>query len=118
MANTFRDLIVWKKAHQLVLDIYRVTKNFPQEERFGLISQVKRSASSIPTNIVEGQKRKSTKDFLHFLNMADGSLEETKYHLILSKDLHYLPEDQFEDLNQKCDEIGRMLSGLQRSLKP
>ena len=116
--KTFRDLLVWQKSHALVLEIYKITQSFPKEERFGLVAQIRRSASSIPTNIVEGQKRKSTKDYLHFLNMADGSLEETKYHLILSKDLGYLSNGQFTSLTQSCDEIGRMLSGLQKSLTP
>ena len=118
MAGTFRDLLVWKKTHAFVLEIYQITKSFPKEEKFGLVSQIRRSASSIPTNIVEGQKRNSPKDFLHFLNMADSSLEETKYLLILSKDLKYLDETNFMNLSSKCDEIGKMLSGLQKSLKP
>ena len=114
--KTFRDLVVWKKSHALVLEIYKTTQAFPKEERFGLIAQIRKSASSIQTNIVEGQKRKSTKDYLHFLNIADGSLEETKYHLILSKDLGYLNDQQYLSLNESCDEIGRMLAGLQKSL--
>ncbi|MDD5226962.1 MAG: four helix bundle protein [Candidatus Omnitrophica bacterium] len=115
--KTFKDLIVWQKAHALTLAIYRVTKTFPQDEKFGIISQLRRSASSIATNIVEGHKRNGRKDFLHFLNLADASLEETKYHLILSRDLAYLNESDFEQLNLKCEEVGRILYGFQKSLK-
>ena len=114
--RTFRDLIVWQKAHLLVLGIYKVTKSFPSEEKFGLASQLRRSAASIPTNIVEGYKRKSRKEFLHFLNVGETSLEETKYHLLLARDLGYVEESEFTHLSDLCDEVGRMLSGLQRSL--
>ena len=115
--KTFRELIVWQKAHALTLEIYRITRVFPQDEKFGLVSQLRRSASSIATNIVEGHKRNGRKDFLHFLNLADASLEETKYHLILSRDLDYLTENDFNQLNLKCEEVGRILYGFQKSLK-
>ena len=114
--KTFRDLVVWQKAHSLVLEIYKISKTFPSDEKFGLISQVRRSASSVATNIVEGYKKKGNKEFLHFLNIADCSLEETKYHLLLSKDLDYLDQDDFDRLLSSCDEIGRMLFKLQQSL--
>lgn len=114
--TTFRDLKVWQKAHALVLEVYKTTQVFPSEEKFGLTSQLRRSAASIPTNVIEGHKRKGKKEFLYFLNLADASLEETKYHLILSSDLGYLGNEDFESLMHKCDEIGRMLHGLQKSL--
>lgn len=113
---TFRDLGVWQKSHGLVLEIYRLTKEFPGDERYGLTMQLRRSAASVPTNIAEGFKRKSKKDFAHFLNVADTSLEETKYHCILAHDLNYLSQESFEDLYSRCEEIGRMLCGLSRSL--
>ena len=113
--RTFKDLLVWKKAHALVLEVYKATQAFPKEEQFGLVAQIRRSASSIPTNIVEGQKRNSTKDCLHFLNMSDASLEETKYLLILSRDLSYLDGEASERISILCDEVGRLLSALQRS---
>ena len=116
--KSFRELKVWNKSHILVLSIYKTTKLFPNEEKFGLTSQIRRSAASIPTNIVEGFKRKSNKDFIHFLNLADASLEETKYHLILSKDLDYIDCTTYNDLMEKCDEIGKMLFGLQKKLNP
>lgn len=114
--STFKELKVWQKAHLLVLEIYRITQEFPSEEKFGLISQLRRSATSIATNIVEGNRRKTRKDYLYFLNLADSSLEETKYHLMLSKDLNYIGEEKFDHTFTMCNEIGRMLFGLQRSL--
>lgn len=115
--NTFKNLKVWEKAHCLVLETYKVTKYFPSEEKFGLVSQIRRAASSIPTNLAEGSKRKSKKDFAHFVNVAEGSLEETKYTLFLSYELNYLNKDELDKLNEMCDDIGRMLSGLYKNLK-
>jgi four helix bundle protein len=114
--KSFTELKVWEKSHLFVLEIYKVTKNYPTDERFGLISQIRRSASSVPTNIVEGFKRKGNKEFSHFLNFADASLEETKYHLILSRDLGYLTKEQFRCTYEMSEEIGRMLFGLQKKL--
>ena len=115
--TTFKDLTVWQKAHKLVLDIFQATKSFPAEEKYGLATQLRRAAVSVPTNIAEGFKRKSKKDFSHFLNIADTSLEETKYHLLLAEDLGYLPSQLSRHPQEQCDEIGRMLCGLNRSLK-
>ncbi|MCD6422533.1 MAG: four helix bundle protein [Elusimicrobia bacterium] len=115
--KTFKELKVWQKAHQLVLEIYKITRSFPKEERFGLVIQIRRSVSSIPTNIVEGFKRKSKKDFAYFLNIAESSLEETKYHLLLAHDLKYISNTVYNKLLELCDEIGKMLNGLQSSLK-
>lgn len=112
----FRNLKVWEKAHNLVLEVYSITKKFPDEEKFGLISQIRKSASSVPTNIVEGCKKSTGRDFLRFLNIAETSLEETKYHLILSKDLKYISQENFKILYEKCEEIGRMLSGLKKKV--
>lgn len=114
--TTFDDLDVWKKAHQFVLEIYRVTRKYPDEERFGLVSQIRRSAVSACANMAEGGK-KSTKDFVRFLDIAQGSLEETKYHLILSRDLNYLSAEEYGKFAAQADEIGRMLHGLLRSLR-
>jgi four helix bundle protein len=80
------NLEVWKLAHQLTIDVYKITQTFPKTEQFGLVSQVRRSVSSIPTNIIEGQARQYKKEFIQFLYIAKGSLEETNYHLYLSKD--------------------------------
>ena len=114
--RSFQDLQVWQKGHSLVLEVYRKTKDFPGEERFGLVSQIRRSAASVCANIAEGGK-KSTKEFLRFLEIADGSLEETKYHLILSRDLGYIDLESYGNLENLCNEIGRMLNALIRSLR-
>ncbi|MCB4790321.1 MAG: four helix bundle protein [Elusimicrobia bacterium] len=113
----FKNLKVWEKAHQLVLSIYVITKTFPEEEKFGLISQIRRAASSVPTNIVEGCKKNSNREFIHFLNIAETSLEETKYHLILSRDLKYISTTDTEVIYRECEEIGKMISGLKKKLK-
>ncbi len=120
MAKTFKELKVWQRAHELVLAVYRTAESYPVSERYGLTSQIRRSAASVATNIVEGHKRASDKDFAHFLNMADGSLEETKYHLLLAHDLNYLDTVEYEKLMILADEVGRMLAGFQRvvSYKP
>ena len=114
---TFRNLKVWQKAHEMALEIYKGTKTFPSSEKYGLIAQIRRSAVSVATNIVEGYKRKSSKDFAHFLNIADSSLEETKYHLLLACDLNYLCKSDYERLLVLADEVGRMLYGFQKNLK-
>ena len=96
--------------------IYRVTSFFPKHERYGLIAQLRRSAVSIATNIVEGSKRKSRRDFAHFIDIADGSLEETKYHFLLARDLKYLEGGDFIRIDEMCDEVGRMLYGFHKKL--
>lgn len=88
-ARSFRDLIVWQKAHQFVLLVYRYTKSFPKEEIYGLSSQFRRSAISIPANIAEGFKKRSRTDKARFMNISQGSLEECRYYLILAADLGY-----------------------------
>ena len=108
--TSFQDLIVWQKSHELVLDVYKITRNFPSEEKFGLISQMRRSAVSIPANIAEGFKRKGIRDKLNFYNISQASLEELKYYLILSKDLTYLTDNY--DLLRKSDEVGKLLYKL------
>ncbi|MFH0773954.1 MAG: four helix bundle protein [bacterium] len=88
-ARSFQDLIVWQKAHQFVLNIYIFTRKFPKEEMYGLTSQFRRSAASIPANIAEGFKKKGRADKVRYLNIAQGSLEESRYYLILANDLEY-----------------------------
>jgi four helix bundle protein len=112
--NDFIDLAVWKKSHELTLEIYKLTKIFPNEERFGLIQQMRRAAVSVPANIAEGFKRKGLKDKIHFYNIAQGSLQELRYYLILGKDLEYINDSKnFWGLT---DEIGKMLNGLIKSI--
>ena len=115
--KSFFDLDVWKKAHAFVLKLYKTTKKFPPEERYGITSQIRRSAISIPTNISEGTGRWTTKELLHFLNISRGSLEETKYLLLLSKDLQFLDNTMYNEFRCELDEIGKMLNGLINSLR-
>jgi len=117
MAGTFKEIKVRQKAHLLVLEIYKISESFPHSERYSLTSQLRQSSASVPTNIVEGYKRRSDKDFAHFLNLADSSLEETKYHLFLAQDLGYLDKISYARLSVLSDEIGRMLYGFRNKLK-
>ena len=110
-------LVVWQKSHKLVLKIYDITKEFPKDELFGLISQLRRAAVSIPSNIVEGKARGSKVEYRRFLFIARGSLEEVKYQLLLAKDLHYIDKEVYRELDKATDEIGRLLGGLIKSIK-
>ncbi len=110
---TFKDLRVWKKAHELVLEIYKLTENFPKREMYSLTSQLRRSAVSIPANIAEGHKKSGLADKVRFLNIAQGSLEETRYYLILAQDLAY---GSTGDLESQIDDIGRMLYGYAKTI--
>ncbi len=110
-------LEVWKLAHQLTLEIYKVSKQFPKTEVYGLVSQIRRSASSVPTNIVEGNGRQHKKEFIQFLYIAKGSLEEVNYQLFLAKDLKYINEEQYTSLFEMCTRIKMMLYKLIKSLK-
>lgn len=105
-------LLVWQRAHLLVLKIYEVTNNFPKEEIWGLTSQIRRAAVSVPSNIVEGKARGSRNDFKRFLLIARGSLEEVKYQSLLAKDLKYMNDGQYEELTAIIDIVGRLLGGL------
>ena len=109
-------LEVWKKAHDLTMSVYLITKQFPKEEMFGLTSQIRRSVTSIPTNIVEGQARQYAKEFKQFLYIAKGSLAETHYHLYLAKNLSYLTEDAYQPLDHQIISIKMMLAKLIKSL--
>jgi four helix bundle protein len=106
----FQQLEVWKKAHELVLITYQVTKEFPREERFGLVSQMRRAAVSVPANIAEGFKRRGINEKIRFYNIAEGSLEELKYFFILANDLGYVTSN--DDLLAQADTVGRLLYGL------
>lgn len=105
-------LIVWQKSHELVLKVYEITKGFPREELFGLTSQIRRAAVSVPSNIVEGKARGSNKEYKRFLLIARGSLEEVKYQLLLAKDLKYVDEVVYKETLAMADETGKMLNGL------
>lgn len=117
MLKSFRELEVWQKAHGLVLETYRVTDKFPDRERFGIVSQIRRSAASIPANIAEGFGRRTTKELLQFLANANGSLEETRYFLILGRDLGYMANTDFDNMEKRCSSVAQMIAALARSLR-
>ena len=106
LARSFQELVVWQKAHQWVLNVYRMTARFPRHELFGLTSQLRRAAVSVPANIAEGFKRRSKPDKLRFYNISQGSLEESRYYHILAQDLRYCVSGP---LMVSIDEIARML---------
>ena len=114
----FRNLQVWQKAHQFTLNVYRATKRFPDDERFGLTSQLRRAASSIEANLAEGCARGGDADFARFVQIAAGSASEVKCHLLLSRDLGYLESADYESLNAAAVEVKRMLIALLKSLRP
>ena len=114
--KSYRELGVWQKAMDLVVECYRIAKLLPKTELYGLTSQIQRAAVSIPANIAEGQGRSHTKEFLNHLSMAYGSLMELETHLQIAARLEYVePDSVFEPLEQ-CAEVGRMLNGLRRKL--
>lgn len=112
-ARTFQDLIVWQKAHEFVLSVYRSTESFPKKEVYGLTSQFRRAAVSIPANIAEGFRKTGKSDKYRFLNIAQGSLEECRYYLILAKDLGYI--DSTELISQ-LEEVSRLLNAYSKSI--
>nr|WP_317632061.1 four helix bundle protein [uncultured Flavobacterium sp.] len=113
----YKKYTIWEKSHLLVLDIYKTTKLFPKDELFGLISQMRRSSSSIPTNIAEGAGRKGDKEFCRFLYIAYGSANELEYQIILSKDLNYIDTEISNSLIFKIEEIKKMLNKLISTLE-
>ena len=110
MSFSFKDIIAWRKAHQFVLLVYKVTKNFPEWERYGLCSQFQRAAVSIAANIAEGYKKLSKADKLRLMNVAQGILEECRYYVLLSKDLGYIPENDYLCLNNSIEETSKFLN--------
>ncbi len=114
---SYRELIVWQKAMDLVESIYQVTKKFPKEELYGLTNQIRRAAVSIPSNIAEGQARQSTKEFLYFLSIAQGSRAEVETQLLIAERLKYINQETTDSLINLLEEITRLLRGLANSLK-
>lgn len=112
----WKDLDVWKKSHEFVLKMYDVLKTFPKHENYVLTDQIRRAVISVPANIVEGQSRKTTKEYRQFLYNARGSLEEVRYFLLLSKDLGYLDNTVFQLLEADSEILSKMLNGLIKSL--
>ena len=114
--KSVEDLEVFKKAHGLTLKLYRVSKKFPEEERFNLTSQLRRAAVSIGANLMEGGHRLNRKEFRQFAGISKGSVGELKYYLLLSRDLEYISQAEYPILRAEADEISKMLNGLIRSL--
>ena len=115
--KSFEDLVVWKKAHDVVLIIYKLLEKFPKEEKYRIIDQLVRAVVSIPTNISEGFGRYTNKDYVHFLIIARGSVSEVKYLVLLSKDLRYISITEYNELKKELDDIGKMINGLINSLR-
>ena len=113
-SKSFTDLIVWQKAHESVLNVYKLSANFPKNEIYGLIPQFRKAAVSIPANIAEGFVKKGKLDKLRFYNIAQGSIQECKYYIILSKDLNYLED---ENLINLLDEVAKLLQSYMNTLK-
>ena len=115
--QAFENLRVWQDAHALTLDIYRATRAFPRDEQYGLTSQMRRSAASVPANLAEGTARGSDADFARFVQIASGSAAETAYHLRLASDLAYLEESHAGELAEQTAAVRRQLAGLLRTLR-
>ncbi len=111
LIKTFREILAWQKAHELVLIVYKITEGFPKDELFALTSQMRRCAVSIASNIAEGFKRKTKSDSVHFYNMSEGSLEELKYQLLLSRDISYISSETYENVNNLAGEVGKLING-------
>lgn len=114
--STYKDLIAWQKSIALVTDIYTLTKTFPVDEKFGLISQLNRAVISIPSNIAEGWGRELSKNYLQFLRVSRGSLMEVETMILISKNLNYINEKDFLEITKKIEEIRKILHGLIKSI--
>lgn len=114
--NSVEEITVWNYAHEFVIEIYKITNDFPNTERFGIVSQLRRSAASIPANISEGFYRKTLKELIQFLYISRGSLGETKYFIKLSNDLGYITDRDYKILVNNLDIIGKQLNGWINSL--
>lgn len=115
--NSYKDLIVWQKSIALVTSIYELSKTFPSEEKFGVVSQLNRAAVSIPSNIAEGWGRESSKNYLQFLKIARGSVMETETLLVISKNLNFINDTQFSSITNEVEEVSKILQGLINSIQ-
>ena len=114
LMKTHKDLDVWKRSLEFVTDIYKISRNFPKEEMYGITSQIRRSAVSIPSNISEGAARSSDKEFAHFISISLGSIAETETQLIITRNLGYISEVDFNQLEIKLTEIRKLALGLKK----
>ncbi|WP_304231912.1 four helix bundle protein [Jiulongibacter sediminis] len=117
MMRDFKNYSVWERSHKLVLSIYELTKAFPKEELYGITSQIRRAAVSVPTNIVEGCGRESDAEFKRFLSISSGSLSEVNYLLILSNDLAFISLEEFNGLEEELTGIHKSIHSLMKKLK-
>ena len=115
--QSIEDLQVWQRAHSLTLEIYKITSQFPANEKYALVDQMRRAAASIGANLFEGSYRTGTNEFRYFANIARGSAGEVKYFLLLSRDLGYILDKKFKELDEELNTICKMLYGLIKSLK-
>lgn len=116
MGQTFQNILAWQKAYDFVLDVYKYTKSFPESEKYGLISQFQRAAVSIIANIAEGYKKIGKADKLRFMNISQGSLEECRCYVILSRDLGYIDNDVYKILYSKIEEASKLLNGYCKAM--
>jgi four helix bundle protein len=114
----FKELNVWRKAHDMTVAVYGITRGFPREELYGLTSQLRRSVASIGANIAEGCGRRSDGEMARYLQIARGSASEVEYHVLLARDLHYLREEEWRELSCQADELQRMLTALIQRFRP
>ena len=117
MGEGFRTLTTWQKAYELALEIYKITKDYPKHELFGLISQMRRASISVVANIAEGYERQYRKEYIQFLMIAKGSLGEVETYLLFSKDLEYISKEKYKAIEDKRQEVAKLLKGLIRSLQ-
>ena len=117
MTRTFEDILAWQKAHQFVVTVYQTTRTFPDFEKFGLSSQFQRAAVSIPANIAEGYRKDGMADKLRFLNIAQGSLEECRYYILLSYELSYINNNSYNMLNASIEETSKLLNAYYKGIK-
>jgi len=115
--SSYKDLIAWQKGIELTTIIYKILNQFPKDERFGLISQISRSCTSIPANIAEGWGRDSNQNFINYLKIAKGSLYELETHLIVSKNINYISDETLKNLQIKIEEISKIINGLIKSIQ-
>ena len=116
MGQTFQNILAWQKAYDFVLDVYKYTKSFPESEKYGLISQFQRAAVSIIANIAEGYKKIGKADKLRFMNISQGSLEECRCYVVLSRDLGYIDNDVYNILYSKIEEASKLLNGYCKAM--
>jgi four helix bundle protein len=115
--SSYKDLIVWQKSITLVTDIYLLTKSFPSEEKYGIVSQMNRAAVSVPSNIAEGWGRESSKSYLQFLKVSRGSLMEVETLLVIAKNLNFIIEKEYKLISENIEEVAKILQGLIKSIK-